>query len=240
MKDPTVVKLNPGKEKIMRVVKSTQIIPPYNSPVSTSYPQQGFQIAMYSALGSYIYGNTMIFDPSGSWGNATGTISSAASVTVPHTIQDWPLYQQLYTHYKVNRIVLNFSCCDTGDSGLQSQPPTIYIRYNDEYVLPLAGSVTAQNIAMRKNFIKKTFTAERMNFKYSFRPKVMQLYDNTPATGAVLATETRKPVKMPWTPINTPSQLFGIQLYTLYQTPSSGICYINCDITYHLSFKQQN
>lgn len=230
--DPTVVKVNPGKSRVQRWVKTT----PINTQGVPSFPgTNGFSI-FCSGL-SYQVAGVMTFDPTGNYGNVSGSITSPAttfSTLSPQTLPEWTSFSNLYAQYKVNKIHLKFTYSDNGANAQASaSAATLWMRYNDEYQ---PGNPTAVSISEEKNWIKKIFTAEHPNFTYSFYPKCLTFYDNQGA----ISTDGRGSRSMGWCNMNAPAEIFGMKFFC--QTQAVGTVdagYIHCDIQYDLSFKEQ-
>jgi len=227
-KDTTVVKYNPGKDKVVKFIKSPAIFYPYTLGTSGSNALQfSGGASAITAFGS------VQFDPAGSFGTYSGTVSvNGTFVGAPAPVVDWGSLIRLYSHYKVTKIVCKFTAQDTGS--LISAPPIIYMRYANVYpsVTPNISTVSEQ-----RGWVRKTFTPEHPNFTYAFYPKVMMLADNI----GVLATEARQPKNMPWTNCSTPVDLYGFQF--IYQFPANTTTtdtFVNMDVEYHLCFKTAN
>lgn len=230
--DNTVQKLNPGRERLIFVKKSYPYIPAYFGAVGGI---NGMQIE--AAATGFAFGKNIIFDPTGTFGNCSGVISTSAGSLTTAAIPEWAAYSALYSMYKVTKIHLRLTCADDGAYGLQSTPPTLYLRYLNEYLPPVTGQNTTTSMSEERNWVRKQFTAEHPDFTYSFYPKVMQLMDNTGS----FSTETRTPKAMHWTNVNTPVELYGLKMY--FQWPSianAATTYINIDITYDIVFKEQS
>ena len=118
---------------------------------------------------------------------------------------------------------------------MDTDSPTIYLRYNNEYLAPGTGTVTPLTMSEERGWVRKVFTAEHPDFTYSFYPKIMQLVDNA----GVFSTESRVSKSMPWTNINTPVELYGMKVYTYWAGNPNNTYYMNCDVLYHLEFKEQ-
>jgi hypothetical protein len=229
--DSTVQKLNPGRDRIARMVKSTV----FNVNNSGSVYASGNGFGFNLGAAAITWGQrSMIFDPSGTFGNNGGPITASSTVLLGQAIKDWSALASLYSHYKVTKITLKFQASST--INLDTQSPTMCVRYNNEFLAPGVGSATPTTMAEERGWIKKVFTAEHPNFSYSFYPKVMQLVDNIGTTG-----ETRISRAMPFTNIATPVELYGCKVFLNWPgaTGSSQV-YINCDICYHLQFKEQS
>jgi len=211
VKDSTVEKLNTQKIRPIYVKKMLQLLP----QGAAGGANQGTQLNSFNPPG----GSSFTFDPAGVLGN----FSNGS----PGAIQEWSAYAGLYQFYCVHKIKLIFSATGT-TNGLFLGSPTIFIRYNNDYI-PIAP--TRSTMASMPGVVKKTFTAEHPHFEYSFYPKVQMLQDNY---GVVLANESRVPRKMRMTNTATPVQLYGISLY--WDGLSAGE-WLNIDIEYDMSFK---
>lgn len=229
--DTTVQKINPGREKIVRVKKSLYPNAPYFT--QTTYGTNGFQIK-YDGT-AFAVAQVINFDPSGTFGNNSGIITATSTLTGAAGIPEWSSFKALYSYYRVKRIVIKMFANSTSPNGLLDIPPIVYLKYNNEYN---AANPTQQSISEEKNFIRKIFTPEHPEFTYSFYPKVVTLYDNV----GVFATEARQVKSMGWTDVNTPSQLLGLKLYTYFPadttTPPTNT--LSFDISYELEFKEQS
>ena len=228
--DPTVMMMNGGKDKVMKWSKSLTL----NSPGSASTLNlNGFSLSLNS-VASYTQSGTMVFDPTGTFGNNSGPINASSGFLAlgVANIPEWSSLKNLYAMYKVTKIHLNFNYNCQGN--VLFGEPTIYIRYNNQYNAP---APTLGSMSEERHWIKKTFTAEHPNFKYSFYPKVMQLYDNA----GIITTDSRVSRSMPWTNLNLPVELYGCKFFFTYQGGGSATTqnYITCDITYEISFKDQ-
>ena len=214
--DTTVEKLNIQKIKPV-YIKKMMVLNPIGAAGTSNVT--AFQLAPLTSAG----GVNLTFDPAGTLGNA-GYLGNYSGIS------EWSAYSGLYQFYKVNKIKLVFSAFDTGSSGLLNASPTIYIRYNNDY-LPI--SVSRSTMASLPGVIKKTFTPEHPMFEYSFYPKVQLLVDNY---GVILGNEARQPRKMSYTNTATPVQLYGISIY--WSAIATGM-WVNMDIEYDISFKSQ-
>ena len=227
-KDTTIVKYNPGRTPVVRVMKNLPVFLPYTAGgVGTN----GLQFVCTAA--PILASSSLTFDPSGLFGTASQQVFLSGPFSgIPAQIPDWTSLVRLYTHYKVTKIVCTFTAQDTGS--LTTAAPIAYVRYNNSYP---AQNPTILQVSEQRNWIRKTFTVEHPNFKYSFYPKVQVLVDNS----AALATDSRQAKSMGWTNISTPIELYGLQV--IFQYPGSavaGTTYVNMDIEYHMMFKQQN
>lgn len=217
-RDSTVTRINPGKAKVVKVIRGYQPTPPNTNATDGV---NAFQVAVSS--------NSNVIttvDPSGSWGafSGNGTVIPRGPAKIP----GWDAYKGLYQKYKVTKVTLKWSAYD-GSSSLDDATPTLHVRYNDDYT---ASAPNWTDVATERGWIKKQFTPEHPNFTYSFYPKVMKLVDNV----NILATEARAPVPMPWTDVDTPVELYGFKC--LVNNSGSATTRVNCDITYTILFKE--
>jgi len=229
IQDDTVVRINPGKARVQKWMKNTPLNIPGNPSVAGT---NGFNIALGTT--AYAQSGSMTFDPSGNFGNFSGPISSTAGFASlsTQTLPEWTSLGNLYGQYKVNKITLKFSLSSTGSAQSGNGPQaTLFMRYNDEYT---PGAPNPTSISEEKNWIRKTFTVEKPTFNYSFYPKVLALYDNL----GLATTDARATRSMPWTNMNAPVEILGMKFY--FNVPAaSATSYINCDVQYDISFKEQ-
>ena len=224
--DSTVQRLNGGRDRPICVSKSLPFN--VNGTVSTS-GTTGFVYNFTSS--SFSVGTLTTFDPTGNFGNNSGNITSGAPTLIAAQITDWTSFAALYSQYKVKKIHLKFTAYDsTSGSTLGSQPPTMFIRYNNEYAAP---SPTTAIIADERNWMRKTFTPEHPDFSYSFYPKVMCLDDNR----GLISTDSRVPKSMRWTSTATPVELWGVKAWIAAIGTSSAGTYIAMDVTYDICFR---
>ena len=234
--DTTIQRLNPGKSTVVRLKKALPFIPSYLSLSGSG--TYGIQIQLGTT--GFTFGQHIVFDPSGTWGNSSGYIVSAIGTLGVAAIPEWSAYKLLYSQYRVKKIHLKFLAINNNPTiQLNNIEPTLYVRYCDEDVAPATGQVTATTMCEEKNWIRKTFTTEHPEFSYSFYPKVMHLVDNA----QVIGSESRMPKSMGWTDVNFPVQLWGCKLYINWPA-LSGVTgtqsFINVDISYDIEFKEQS
>ena len=223
--DPTVERLTAKRQAVYYCTKSLQVNRPY---ATTTAGTCGFQIAWQGT--AFSSGYNILFDPSGNFGTNSGLASSSTVIGSAAQIPDWPNLKSLYALYKVNKITLQFSLSTVGNQ--QTMPMVLYMRYLNEYA---AITPTLNTMASENNWIKKTFTDENPTFKYSFVPKVAMFQDNQ----SLPAIDSRKLGPMGWTSTAYPAELYGFKLYMDYPaTASADFQFISCDITYHMSFKE--
>ena len=229
MADTTVTKLNPGKPKIISVIKSLKI---NADAVESSAATNGFTIKSTGTAATYQV--NMVFDPAGSFGNNSGPINTTVGTgsLVAAAIPEWSSYAALYSRYKVKKVHLHFKCVSTASLTLAVTSPTLYIRYLNEYN---PSSISLITISEERNWIRKVFTPEQPDFKYSFYPKCMALNDNI----NILSTDSRLPVSMRMTSVSTPVELYGVSIYVAIPTNSLQWV-IQCDVTYDIMFQEQN
>lgn len=231
-RDPTITKLNAGKERIVRVRKMTKINLP--SVVGTA-GTNGMSIQLTST--GYTAKGVLVFDPSGSQGNNSGNISnlftSGASLS-PCNIPDWSGFQTLYSEYRVKKITCKFNWSSSGNP-LSYAMPELYVRYANDYN---EADPDAFTVSEQRNWVRKVFTMEHPSFTYSFYPKVMYLADNP----GVLATEARVAKAMPWTDMSNPCALYGLKFFIHWPgaVNSTYTNVINMDISYDIEFKEQD
>ena len=227
--DTTVTKLNPGKPRIISVIKSLKI---NADAVESSAATNGFTIKSTGTAATYQV--NMVFDPAGCFGNNSGPINTSVGTgsLVAAAIPEWSSYAALYSKYKVKKVHLHFKCVSTASLTLAVTSPTLYIRYLNEYN---PSSVSLITISEERNWVRKVFTPEQPDFKYSFYPKCMALNDNV----NILSTDSRIPVSMKFTSTSTPVELYGASIYVAIPTNSLQWV-IQCDVTYDMMFQEQN
>jgi len=178
----------------------------------------------------------MVFDPAGTVGNFTGTISAAGSLAGTSAIAEWSAYSLLYTQYRVKKIHLKFNCF-SDKNNLDDQSPVMYIRYQKEWISNpgTANQVTPGKFAEQRNVVKKVFTSQHPDFQYSFYPKVARLVD---AGGTSTTTNDSRALKsMPFTSVTTPVDLWGVQLYVYWPGNANNNAVIQMDVQYDIEFK---
>lgn len=226
--DATVLKINPGKSRVQRWLKTTPLNVQGTLGVAGT---NGFTIRTESA--AYTQAGTITFDPAGYSGNNSGSITSANgfSLLSALALPEWTSFGNLYAQYKVNKITLKFTSSVASATNVNNMPITLFMRYNDEYT---PGNPTITSISEERNWIKKVFTPEHPTFTYSFYPKVLAQYDNL----GLIAVDSRRSTSMPFMNMNSPSELLGMKFYV--QSPaSSALNIVSCDIQYDISFKEQ-
>lgn len=223
--DPTVLRINPGPQKAVYVVKALREISPYApGTVGTTGMFFGSTASLQTST------TTLLFDPAGVFGNNSINVAAGVSNSGPAAIQQWLQYAGLYDKYRVSKITLRFTAIDVDNLDVGS--PILYIRKNDTY-----GTIapTMTDISQQKNWIRKTFTAEQPDFTFSFTPRVQILEDNN----SVIASNGRVPAYMSWTNTSTPISLYGVQLIVVLPASTTGYS-VNCSTTYHLGFKESS
>ena len=232
--DSTISVLNQGRDKPIRVVKSL----PLNQPYSLGGVTKGANFVLTTSAVNW--GQVLTFDPAGVQGFNAGSVGTSTSLLSPAAIAEWVAYKVLYTEYKVNRITLKFNCGVTLGNQMDDNPVTIYIRNQKEWIANpgTASGVGLGTLAEMRNVVRKTFTSEHPDFEYSFVPKVARLLD---AGGTGSTTDTRALKPMGYCSVNTPADLWGIQLYTNWAGSSVGnTALLQMDITYDISFRNQS
>ena len=230
--DTTISVINPGKDKIVKITKSLPLNVTYQSGGAT----KGMNIQM--ATTSLTWGQVLVFDPAGVLGNFTGTVTAAGSLLGSSALSEWSAYSLLYTQYKVKKIILKFQAySDKGN--LDNEPVTMYIRYQKEWITNpgTANQVTPGILAEQRNVVKKTFTSQHPDFQYSFYPKVARL-DDAGGTGA--STDSRVLKSMPFTNVNSPVDLWGVEIYTYWPGSATNAANIQMDVEYVMEFKTQS
>ena len=124
--DPTVVRINPGKDPIIYLKKSLRETSPYSAGVLGT---NGMYFTSLSSL--QIVTGQLLFDPSGNYGNNSYTLIGGFPFQGPVAIPEWNSYAGLYQMYKVTKITARFSAVDSGNLDVGS--PVVYVRYNTKY-----------------------------------------------------------------------------------------------------------
>ena len=221
--DDTVVKINPGRDPIVKVKRTTLVNAPNIGSVSGS---NGFSITFGTTSFTATYG--ILFDPAGTYGNNSGNIDNTLPVLAPCQVPGWASFAALYESYKVTRITCTFHASDYGN--LATFPPTLYLRHSQDYTTATASTTT---IARQRGWIKKTFNEEQPNYVYSWVPKVQDISDNI----NTMTSASRLPRSMGWTSTSSPAALYGLQIFCINPATVPTISIISCDITYDISFK---
>jgi len=175
------------------------------------------------------------FDPSNTYGTFSGTINSVSQTLGPHFCTSWGSLTGLYKYYKVNKITINFRYDDLGSADTCS--PTVYMRYHDGEFNTDTPSPTI--IAAERGWISKKFDASNSTFKYSFIPLVQNL---TLAAQTSAFNDTGKSARrMQWTSVAKPVEIFGFRFYMNWPVNSAADLnsFLNMDVVYHMSFKEQ-
>lgn len=230
--DTTISVINPGKDKIIKVVKCLPLNVPYQAGGST----KGMNIQMSTT--SLTWGQVLVFDPAGVLGNFTGTVSAAGSLLGSSALSEWSAYSLLYTQYKVKKIHLKFNCY-SDKNNLDNEPPIMYIRYQKEWISNpgTPNQVTPGILAEQRNVVKKVFTSQHPDFEYSFYPKVARLDD---AGGTGVSTDSRVLKAMPFTNCNSPVDLWGVEIYVYWPGSATNNAVIQMDVQYDMEFKTQS
>lgn len=232
--DTTISVVNPGKDKIIKVIKSLPLNQPYvNGGVTKGV---NFQFAATAVQ----WGQVMVFDPAGAQGNNAGTVALTSSTLSPAAITEWVAYKILYTEYRVKKIHLKFLASSLLGQTLDEVPITMYIRYQKEWIANpgTASQVTLGTLAEMRNVVRKTFTSDHPDFEYSFYPKIARLSD---AGGTGLSADTRALKSMPFCSVNTPVDLWGVQLYVNWPGSSAGVqALLQMDVSYEIEFRTQS
>lgn len=226
--DPTVQRINPARIDIVRVAKSLRLIPTFGAAAKGF---TGLQIGPLTTSAVGVAGN-YTFDPAGVFGNFSGTVTSFVVDNGPAAIANWVSYTNLYKYYKVIKVTVQFRYDDTSTADTCS--PTIYVRYHDgEYNTDVPSATV---VAAERNWIAKRFDASNNTFKYSFIPLVQNI-----TGGVAAATAGRSARRMQWTSVATPVEIFGLRMYFNWPANSAADLnsWINTDVTYHISFKEQ-
>jgi len=227
--DPSVMKINPKPIQVVRVIKGTSLIPSYGLAVSGT---TGLQLQL-SGTG-YSMGRNYTFDPSGNFGNFSGTISNAATTIGPCAAQTFFAYIGVYKYYKVDKITVNFRYDDLGLA--DSCSPTLFVRYHDGEIN--TNTPSPSQIAAERQWIAKKFDSGNSTFKYSFIPLVQKVA----VGGTTFANLAKSSSRMNWTSVDTPVEIFGLRLYINWPTNANPDLnsFINMDVLYHISFKEQS
>jgi len=226
--DPSVQRVNPKPLQIVRVSKGTVLIPSYG-PCTLGV--NGLQIQLSTA--ALLTQRNYTFDPSGTFGNFSGVINSAGQTVGPAPCATWAAYTGLYKYYKVTKITINFRYDDLGLA--DSCSPTMYVRYHDGE--NATDTPSPSIIASERDWLAKKFDANSSTFKYSFIPLVQNL-----TTGGLNYNQTGKSARrMGWTSVGTPVEIFGFRMYLNWPVNSAADLnsFINMDVVYHISFKEQ-
>jgi len=230
--DTTITVINPGKDKVCKISKTL----PLNVPYAIGGATKGMNIQCGAS--AITWGQVLVFDPAGSFGNFAGTVTAAGSLLGTTPISEWSAYSLIYTQYRVRKIHLKFNCGAGVGTNLDNNPLTMYIRYQKEWISNpgTANQVTPGLLAEQRNVVKKTFTSQHPDFVYSFYPKVARL-DDAGGTGA--PTDSRVLKSMPFTNCNTPVDLWGVEIFVQWPA-GSGTALLQMDVQYDLEFKTQS
>lgn len=185
--DLTVQKLNPfghNDKKGYRFVKR------YGEAVCDNF-------GINTAAGTV---KNIIFDPSGTYGNAG---AGAAQVALP----EWSSFQQLFDQFKIDKIICRVRANDTASNGaLQATQTSLLARYN--YNSGSGAPTTLAAMSELPSVIRKVFTIDSPLFEYIITPMVeMSSYN-----GGLLSAQGRNPRKMGWTDITNAQQIYGLSL----------------------------
>lgn len=224
-RDPSVVVNNPGKERSYTIVKSTVPTPPFTAAVTTN----GNALALNLGPGGYNFFGLFTFDPSGTYGNFSGSVSSATPTLAPVALSQWTALAGLYEEYKVVKIVLRARYTDSGDADFTT--PEIWMRYN--YVHNATAPSWA-NAGKQRNWMVKKFNAGAMDFKYTLTPRVIASTDNVEPT----PTTSKYTRKMRWTSVDSPAELLGFQLMYNWPSQGNGTGFVNWQVEYHMKFRK--
>jgi len=222
------MRVNPMRQQIVRVVKGTTLIPSYGA---CTLGVNGLQVQMGTAAVNMAKNFT--FDPSGNFGNFSGTVTSAAQTYGAHVTSEWFSYAAVYKFYKITKVTINFRLDDLGLADTCS--PTLYLRYHDGK--PTTVVPSPAGIASERNWLAKKFDAQSSTFKYSFIPLVQNLV----AAGTTINNLGREARRMQWTSTDTPVEIYGMKMYMNWPANSAADLnsYLNMDVVYHISYKEQ-
>lgn len=228
--DPTVVRLNPVGARPVRASKGTILIAPFGPSTVGS---TGVSIQLSTA--AVLVQRNFTFDPSNTYGNFSGTINSVSQTLGPHFATSWGALTGLYKYYRVDRITINFRYDDLGSADTCS--PTVYMRYHDGEFNTDTPSPTI--IASERGWISKKFDASNSTFKYSFIPLVQNL--TLGSSGGAFVDTGKSARRMRWTSVFKPVEIYGFRLYLNWPVNSAADLnsFINMDVVYHMSFKEQ-
>lgn len=232
--DTTISVINPGKDKIVKVCKSLPLNQPYVLGGVTKGVNFNFSTTAVN------WGQVMTFDPSGTQGNNAGTVALTSSTLSPAALSEWVAYKVLYTEYRVKKIHLKFLASTTLGNALDTNPLTMYIRYQNEWIANpgTPSQVTLGTLAEMRSVVRKTFTTQNPDFHYSFYPKVAKLID---AGGTGASADTRALKAMPFVSVNTPVDIWGVQIYVNWPGSATGSAVLlQCDVSYELEFRTQS
>jgi len=222
------MRVNPMRQQIVRVVKGTTLIPSYGA---CTLGVNGLQIQMSTAAVNMA--RNFSFDPAGSYGNFSGVVNSASQTFGPHVTSEWFSYAAVYKFYKITKITINFRLDDLGLA--DSCSPTLYLRYHDGKVDATVPSPAG--IASERNWLAKKFDANSSTFKYSFIP----LVQDTTIGGSAYNAVAKSAKRMGWTATNTPVEIWGMKMYLNWPVNSAADLnsFLNMDVVYHISYKEQ-
>lgn len=231
--DTTIAVMNPGRDPIIRMTKSM----PLNVPYQIGGATKGVNFQMGTT--ALTWGQVMVFDPSGTRGNICGTVTANSTLLGAGGIAEWAALALLYTQYKVKKVHLKFNC-HSNAGNLDTEPPTMYIRYVKEWTNQpgTPGQVTPGILAEQRNIVKKTFTSQHPDFQYSFYPKVAMLSDSDGTS--TISQDSRVFKSMPFTNVSTPVDLWGLQIFVYWPGNASHTAIIQMDVTYDLEFRTQH
>ena len=232
--DTSISVINPGKDRIVRVQKSL----PLNQPYTLGGVTKGMNFSFTTSAATW--GQVLVFDPAGIRGNNAGTVALTSSTLSPAAIAEWVAYKVLYAEYRVRKITLKFNASTLAGNQIDDAPVTMFIRYQNEWIANpgTASQVTLGTLAEMRNVVKKTFTNANPDFQYSFYPKVAKLIDSD---GIGTGTDSRALKSMGFTSVNTPADLWGVQIYMNWPGSSVGnSALIQCDILYDIEFRTQS
>lgn len=231
--DTTITVINPGKDKVAKIIKTL----PLNVPYQLGGATKGMNVQMGTT--SLTWGQVLVFDPAGVLGNFCGTVTAAGSLLGSSALAEWSAYSLIYTQYRVKKIHLKFNCGSGVGQNLDNSPVTMYIRYQKEWITNpgTANQVTPGILAEQRNVVKKTFTSQHPDFVYSFYPKVARL-DDAGGTGASIDSRVLK--SMPFTSCTSPVDLWGVEIYVQWPGSATATALLQMDVQYDLEFKTQS
>jgi hypothetical protein len=211
---------------------------PLNQPYALGGNTKGVNFNFSTA--AINWGQVLTFDPSGIQGFYTGTVNSSTTLLSSSPIAEWAAYKILYTEYRVRKIKLKFHASSTLGNSLDDVPVSLLCRYQKEWIANpgAASGCSPSTMSELRNVVRKTFTADHPDFEYSFYPKVARLVD---AAGTGVANDGRVLKAMPFTSVNVPVDLWGVQLYMNWPGSAVGsTALIQMDIEYDIEFRNQS
>lgn len=173
-----------------------------------------------TVAGSTIPATTMVFDPSGLYGNTSFGRGGL-------TMTDWASCTGLYNFYRVKYVKIIARYHDSTLLSSNINYP-LWLRYNYEpsVTVPSLAGVTSLSRVMLK-----TFTKDKLTVSYTLYPKVAFDLQN----GAILASQGKGMKSQPWTDVNFPAQLYGFQMISDETLPPNATIFF--EITYGVQFK---